>query len=719
MCVGALLSPAGAEDAPARIDFKTYRPSAVATRIDSAQAPVIDGDLSDAVWASVPTIENFYQLEPEEGRPVSERTVARVAYDENNIYIAFYNYDREPEKILASAKARDGDTDKDDFIRIYLDPGMTRRDGYAFVVNANGARLDAVIENNTNYLVEWDTIWAAQSRLVADGWVTEVSIPFRSISYDASRSDWGFDLFRLIRRKNERSRWTSIDRAIQSVDISRSGTLTGVTGIAQGLGLEVQSYAVARLKHEWGVPRETDLTIEPSGNAYYRITPALTGSVTFNTDFSDTPLDQRRVNTSRFSLFFPETRDFFLQDVAVFEFGGGGFFEADNGRPFFSRNIGLVNGAPVDIVAGGKLSGQLGGLGIGALAVQTEGTAVSDGQLLSAARVTMPILDESEVGLVFTSGDPTGDTKNSVGGIDFQYNSSTLFEGKTFKADFFYERSFTDPIGDDDAFGFQVGFPNEPWSGRFRFKEIGEDFYPALGFINRTGIRDYSGFIANRTRFENSAVRWVEFSTFYSFVTDLDNRLESRENGVSAGTYLQSGDLAFIDIFNDYENVTTPFELPRGVMVPAKEYEWTNISPYFETSQSRSVQASLDLECCSFLDGDMYSASLSVNYRPDSTFAIAPNYFYQRIDLPTGDLEIQIYALDFTVNFTPDMQLLTQVQYDNISQGVGLSARYRWEFAPGSELFVAVGESADLREHLHYSSQTSQASIRIGHTLRF
>ncbi len=714
---GASAAEEGAR-APVR-DFKTYQPNAVATRIDAGAAPKLDGDISDAVWAGAKALDEFYQLEPNEGRPASERSVVRVLYDEHTLYFAIHAFDREPDKITASVKARDGDLSKDDLFRIYLDPYMSRRDGYVFEVNPLGARADALVQNNTDFLIEWNTIWHAHARVVADGWTAEVAIPFRSISYDAAKADWGFDLFRLIRRKGERIRWSQIDNQLPSVDISRSGTLEGVRDTTQGLGLDLKLYGSLRYKHEWMPPREDDVRFEPSGNVTYKITPALTGTLTFNTDFSDTPLDERKVNTGRFGLFFPETREFFLQDAAVFEFGGTNLSEEVNGRPFFSRNIGLVEGTPVDIVAGAKVSGQLGSLGVGGLLVAAEGTDFYDGQILSAARITQPVLGQSELGLVFTNGDPTGLTENTVTGGDFQFRNSTWFGGDTFKADFFYERSFSDVYGDDDAFGANFAYPNKPFAGHFRFKEIGENFYPALGFVNRPGIRSYDGDFYWQPWPKNSVVRWYETGVWHRFVTDLDDVLQTRQGGGWFGFMLQTTDLAFLDVINTYENVDAPFDLPRDVTVPVGEYTWTNAKLYFESAIGRPISGRAEIECCSFFGGRMLRTFAALNWRPNSSWDIAGEHSFYNITLPTGDLEIQIYALNVALNFTPDMQLRTQMQYDNISDAFGLSARYRWEFMPGSELFAAIGEDGDLINGAHYRSNTSQASVRVGHLMRF
>ena len=720
LAASGLCMPSAAQDVPSARDFKTYQPSVTPARIAEAQAPQIDGDISDAAWAGAPVISEFYQLEPTEGVPASERTEVRVMYDANRIYFAIHAFDREPSKIRASVRARDGQLGKDDIVRIYLDPHMSRRDGYAFEVNALGARFDALIQNNADFLPEWDTIWHASARIVADGWIAEVAIPFRSISYDAARPDWGFDLFRMIRRKGERIRWSQISRQMPSVDISRSGSMLGIRDTNPGMGLDVQVFGALRFKHEWTKPRENDLTFEPSGNLYYKLTPSLTGTLTFNTDFSDAPLDTRQINTGRFGLFYPETRDFFLQDAAVFEFGGGNLCCDVNGIPFFSRNIGLVNGQPVDIVAGGKLSGQLGGWGVGGLVVDTSGTDTTNGQILSAARITHQVLDQSRIGIVFTNGDPTGGTENTVAGADFQFRNSTWFDGNTFKADFYYERSFSSALGDDDSFGASLQYPNEPFNTRFNFKEVGANYAPALGFVNRPAIRNYNGvFQWHQPMPRDSFMRFWEVGTWYDFTTDLQDHLESRENGIYTGFVTQDLDAIFVNRVNIFEDVASAFFLPRGVLVPVGRYEWTNSKLHIETSAARSFSANLEVICCSFYGGDSLQTSIGANWRPNSTLDFGVQHRFQNITLPTGDLEVQIYAVNFAINFTPDMQLRTQVQYDNISESLGLSSRYRWEFEPGSEIFVSLGESGELLNGNHYRSDTTQAAIRIGHLERF
>jgi len=316
-----------------------------------------------------------------QGAPATERTVVRIMFDENNLYFGIYAYDSAPDQIIARAMARDGDLFTGDTIGITLDPGLTRRNAYSFDVSPSGGRADSLLLNNADDLDEWDPIWSARARIVADGWVAEMAIPFRSLSYEDEQGVWGFEFSRNIRRKNEEVRWSSTNPAIDSQDVSEAGTLTGITNVNQGIGLDVQVYGSLKAKRDWHIEGEdTGISGTVGGNAFYKITPALTGTLTLNPDFSDAPLDVRQVNTSRFSLFFPETRDFFLQDAGTFEFGGLNFAregndrDINNGRPFFSRNIGLVDGRPVSIIGGGKISGQYGGFGVGGLSGSRAGS---------------------------------------------------------------------------------------------------------------------------------------------------------------------------------------------------------------------------------------------------------------------------------------------------------------------------------------------------------
>jgi hypothetical protein len=701
------------------------RPMAVAARISAAEAPNIDGDLADPAWAKATAIDQFHQKQPNPGEPPTERTVLRIMYDENNLYFGVYNYDSNPGAIIARSMQRDGPQYTADSIVIQLDPYRSHRSAYSFEVGASGGRTDEIELNNTQELTEWNAIWEARVRRVPDGWVAEIAIPFRSISYDPNEPIWGFDFSRRIRHKNERIYWSSVSPTLPFTDISQNGDLAGIAETNPGFGLDLQVYAALRARHDWRVVGDgAGLGLTAGGNAFYKITPALTDTLTVNPDFSDAPLDIRQVNTTRFSLFTPETRDFFLQDVAAFDFGGHNFARDsndranNNGRPFFSRNIGLVRGVPVSLIVGDKLSGQFADFDVGALSVLTDRTPASPGQVLSVLRMRHPVLSESKVGFIVTNGDPAGFSRNTVAGVDYQYRDSNFLGGYILESEGFYQRSFSNTRGDDDSAALSVTLPNEPWGGDFIFKQVGEQFFPALGFVNRLGIRQYLGRAYRLDRYRDTFLNQLEFGTDYEFVTSLGNNLESRSNDIYVRAASFLGDEVTVKLLNAFEDVPAVFFLPHAVPILPGHYDWTNIDGRVRSFDGRPVRIDWEVMCCSFYNGRQIYSKLQVAFRPNAYFEFVPTWEATFIHEPTGSVDIHILSLDSVINFIPDMQLALQAQFDNISRGFGFSVRYAWEYQPGNQILLAVGHSGVIPGTSFLSNRT-QATFRLIHTFRF
>jgi len=286
------------------------------------------------------------------------------------------------------------------------------------------------------------------------------------------------------------------------------------------------------------------------------------------------------------------------------------------------------------------------------------------------------------------------------------------------QSDLYYERSSSSALGDDDAFGAAVNYPNEPWGGQLIFRQVGRNFAPALGFVNRPDIRDYEGTLFEKTRYRDPFLRWLQFGAAGTFITGLDNQLQSSQIRAWGEVESQQADAYDFNVYHYYENVPKVFSLPKGVPVPAGEYNWTNIVPQINTTRGRSYSVNWIVECCSFYNGNYLKSDLTLIFRPNEYFEITPHYVATFIDLPTGHVAIHILSASGGVNFTPDMQILLQAQFDNISRSFSFSARYRWEYEPGDEIFVSIGQNA-LIPGTTFEPQTSQVSIRLGHTLRF
>ncbi len=702
-------------------DFSNFVPCVEAVRIAHEDAPIIDGDLSDPVWRRAQPIEEFYQVEPVEGAPPSEPTKAYILFDERNLYIGIYNYDSQPHLIRRSQMQRDFILRDDDAVRVYLDTFGSFRDAYFFGVNANGARADALIENNSNYQNQWNTIWRAKSQLVEDGWVTEIVIPFQSISFDSTLEEWNFQIVRNIRRNNEEIRWSNVDRTRGRIDMTNPGRLSGVREVESGIGLELQAYATGSASYDWTTD-EKDYEFNPSGNAFYKITPSLTGSLTVNTDFSDTQLDDRQVNTGRFSLFYPETRDFFLQDAQVFEFGGRIFQEYYNGLPFFSRNIGIVRGQPVDLVAGAKLSGKLGPANIGAISARTGASdeAGVDGQFLSSARLSVPVLSASKLGLVFTNGDPTGEDNSTVAGADFQYKKLNLFGDGTLFADTAYMQSFTGGES-DHMIAHETAYRSQKWNGTFRFRDIGENYAPRLGFVNRPGIRRYNVNGWRTYRPSNSFIREAETGGYVNIITDRHGRDLDRFFGAWVGGSNNPGDEFWLRYEHGFVDIVDPFSVAGEVPVAPGEYRWNQYSVEAAATNARTVGARTKARWGGIYGGDYLQLIGELSLRPSRYFELAAGYEYSDFDLPSGQIGVHIASLNSIIAFTPDMTIKTEVQYDNISEAFTFFSRFSWEPIPEREIFLSFGHTALIERTdfpRDFMSRRSGLALRLGHTFR-
>lgn len=448
----------------------------------------------------------------------------------------------------------------------------------------------------------------------------------------------------------------------------------------------------------------------------------MAGLITFNSDFSDTPLDNRQINTGRFSLFFPESRDFFLQDAAFFEFGGRAFSRAPNARPFFSRRIGIVNGESVPIETGIKLSGELKGIELGLLTARMGEGSEIDRQTLSVARAAVDISAESRLGIIATNGDPTGQSDNTLLGFDYLYRSPSIFGKSRLQADIYYQQTFSSTVPDDDTFGIRIDYPNDVWRWKLAAREVGENFTPALGFVNRPGSRDYTADWQRRFRPQNTAITWWQFGSEHRLITALDGETETRTNKLKAGLQTRQADSVWISTFATVENVRTPFTLPNEIPVPTGTYNNDGASLSLTSSMTRPYGGQIRLEQKQFFGGDSTALELRLNARPNRNFDISAAFSRTDINVPGGDVSVQVGSVDAVVNLSPKLSISTQTQYDNISNSLSFFGRMRWEVRPETEVFLSVGHGAIIDDSdfgRNFRSIQSQAIFRLSNTYRF
>jgi hypothetical protein len=376
--------------------------------------PVIDGVLGEDVWGEGVLLEELIQTLPVEGAPPTERTEIRLLYDRDFLYLGIRMYDGDPSALIAKQMVHDSDMTSDDRINLSFDTFNDHRNAYFFQINPAGTRSDALIENNRNFRRDWNGIWYAEASVDKEGWSAEFAIPFKTVSFAAEGGTWGFEAERQIRRKNEKARWANPSKNRTVVDVAGIGTLTGL-GDVDGTGIDLVpngSLQVTwdRTRQGSGTSTDSDLLGNPGAEVYYKFHPSVTAALTINTDFIEAPVDDRRTELTRFPPFFPERRDFFLQDAGTFEFGN----LTVNGFPYFSRRIGRIDGEPVDIDVGLKLTGRLGRMRFGGLNVHLPSQRGIGRTDLSVVRVQGDVLQESAVGIIATHGDPLDRNSNSL-----------------------------------------------------------------------------------------------------------------------------------------------------------------------------------------------------------------------------------------------------------------------------------------------------------------
>jgi hypothetical protein len=460
--------------------------------------PDLDGRLDDPVWKDAPFFRGLTQFEPLEGAPATEDTIIKLLYDRHYLYLGIRCFDSEPDRILASQMVRDQLMFSDDNFSIMLDTFLDERNGFHFAVNPLGNKVDGLIENAA-WKGEWDGIWYAETSIDAQGWVAEIAIPFKTLSFDPNGTRWGFNFARDIRRKNEQARLARADRSRGNTDMSGVAVLEGIRDIEQGIGLDLKPSLSLRYEEE---DDDRDFDPEPALDVFYKITPSLTGVLTANTDFAETEVDERQVNLTRFSIFFPEKRDFFLQDAGIFDFAGR---DEGNALPYFSRRIGIApDGEEVRIWGGAKLTGRAGPVNLGVLDVQMDSHDEIDSTNLSVARVALNVLEESTVGVIATNGDPSSNDRNTLVGSDFNYRNTRVFGDQLLTGNLWFQRTFSSGKHDhESAFGAKLAYPNDRINFALEAQSIQENYNPALGFANRVGIRQYDA----------TCGRWIWHST--------------------------------------------------------------------------------------------------------------------------------------------------------------------------------------------------------------
>ena len=730
------LPAAGLQDAAPRDE----RPTIAATRVE--QGPTLDGDLGDPAWQASEVGSDFIQHEPLDGVPATEQTEVRVVFTDSTIYFGITAFDANPDAIIAKEMERDSRIFQDDSVLLLLDTFYDRRNAYAFETNLNGARTDTLVTDEGRDLnLEWDGIWSVASRRTAGGWTAEIAIPISTLRFDPAAPAWGFNVQRYIAHKREMTHWSGLPREVgvlgqvgsevQPVHrVSMAGDLTGLTGLNQSAQLQIKPYVIGDVSED---PR---LDLDPATDGDFGldlkwgVTRSLALDLTYNTDFAEVEVDELQTNLTRFSLYFPEKRDFFLENAGIFDFGPPHrrFYEPPVLKAFFSRRVGLDEGQQVPIDWGTRLTGRVGGWDIGVLRVVTAGLESDDTTLppnaFTVARLKRNVGERSSVGAMLTEASPDGDLANRVAGLDFVYkprpklvfggfwSSSGISEapptgsGSEETSKNAAEVSAASGAG-ESAYGLNFDYQGRALTVFLDAQEIEEEYDPKAGFLLRRNVRHLNPLIQWLPRIERGLVRswFTELNVDYYETLD-EGELETRRIEFSPiGMRMTTEDRWRLGYVHETENLVEPFEVSDGVVIPSGRYEFDTVEAAIFSNQSRLLGLRGRMGIGDFYNGTRTSGRISFNLRLSKNLQTETRLVFNDVELPQGAFDVGLYSQIVNLTFTPNLRLNTILQYNDLSGDLGTNVRLHWIYRPGSDLFVVYNENW-MAEDLRYRQST-------------
>ena len=682
----------------------------------------LDGVLDEDAWTAADAIGSLTMIDPVEGGPLTGHTTVRVLASAREIVIGVICWDPDPAGIVSYSKARDSQLRGEDHIKIIFDTFLDRRSGYIFAVNPSGARYDALVaRQGEGENANWDAVWEAATVSGADGWSVEIRIPVQSLSFDPTLQEWGFNVERRLERLQEVSRWSSPRRDAKISQTSRAGRLTGLPGFSIGVGLTVRP-AVVGGGGKPGIDEDVSGTFEPSLDVQQRIGANVMASGTVNTDFGETEVDTRRTNLTRFSLFFPEKRTFFLEGSDIFDFGIGlqSSYRTEL-APFHSRRIGLFDGEEVPLNVGGKMNGRVGNTNFGALVVRTgQVEQLVSATEMGAFRVKQNILSESSAGVIATFGDPEGRAGSWMTGVDFTYQTSRLWGNKNFLAGaWVMATDRADLDGDKTAFGAKIDYPNDTWDIAVTYKRIGDAFDPSLGFVPRKAVQLWSGGINFRYRPSWPWMRTMFYELLPTVAFDLDGQWESyRVFTAPVNWRFESGERFEFNIAPEGERLGAPFEIADGVIIPAGSYNWVRYRFELDVASKRKVSGRASWWFGDFYDGTLDQVTLRMAIKPSADVSFEVSAQRNTGEVSAGSFTQELVSGRVLVNFSPDLQVNTFVQYDNDSRTVGANMRLRWTFDPLGDVFVVYNHNVkDFTDR--WELESNQLIIKVQYAFRW
>ena len=695
--LGLLISPGLDVNAHAR-----QPPAASPAKVIGAQRtslPIrVDGALDDPAWAQAQVIADFIQQEPRVNEPATERTEVRVLFDDRAMYFGITCLDSEPTRILARELRRDNPLLNDDRFEIVLDTFHDHRNAFHFVINPLGTQYDALVtDEGQDINLEWDERWWAEAAITDKGWTAEIKIPFTTLRSRKGADTFGVNFKRFIRRKNESAQWTGWDRDFTFLQVSQAGHMTGVGSIEAGMRLRVKPYVLGGFRDEIPGGRADVRRLNEPGieNLKVSVTPALTAELTVNTDFAQTEVDDAVVNLTRFPLFFPEKREFFLERAGIFEFGLGGRrggAAERNLQMFFSRRIGLTNDRrPVPVVAGGKLVGRAAGLDLGLLNVQTGGFDGRAGSNYTVLRAKRNVLARSNVGMFASNRQSTGGDYNRVFGADANF---TLFKNTDLQG-FIGKSSTPGREGNDMVGRAKYNWLTDIYEVFVEHLYVGPDFQHDVGFVRRQGVQRTDTAFIWEPRPKKFNVRNFVFRGEVVYLTDIRRKLLSREQIFQATTRFQNDDAVRFNTVNTFDRLERAFEIAPGIVIAPGDYHFRDSFVEFEPSGKRSFAGRVRYGHGDFYTGERQYLQLLPAWRPSPYLSVETSYEFNDVSLREGAFTTHVVNARVNVNLSNRWLTTTLAQYDSASKRDVVYFRLNYIYRPGDDLFVVYSQTRE------------------------
>ena len=670
----------------------------------------IDGDFNEPDWQEAKAVGQFSQVEPDAGEPMTLPTEVRILYDEENVYFGFTCFDSDISKIVANDMRRDArELHENDYVFLILDTYNDKRSGVAFRVNALGAVQDTAVTNSgDSFNRDWDAVVECQSQIHSDRWTSEISIPFGQLRFkESEQMTWGLNLSRGIRRTNEEGTWAPVPSSYGGRAKYRTaymGSLVGIEGIKPKRQIEFLPYVlpgVSRIAED----DTTDGEFEVGLDVKYGLTTNLIADLTFNTDFAQVEADEEQVNLTRFSLFFPEKRPFFLEGAGLFDFGvpRPSFRRPPPLLLFYSRRIGIEEGHPIPIIGGGKITGKMGPYGVGLLNVFTNDfhtdESVTDPDDIvdvprtnySVLRMTRDLFSGSRVGLIGINKQDS-ENYNRAGGLDFSYRPADRLELRGFWA---RTADSEADVGNSNAWYIGSNWQADLFDLSAGYTDTGDNFNPEVGYVRHQGSRRFRSQMEYTPRPRKFGIREIQAGPEIDYILTQENELETRDLTLGSRIELDNGERITLQVTRTAEHLEEDFDIYDDIIIPVDEYEFNWFRVMVETDESKMFAGQFGVNVGNFFDGTRRGFEMDASFKPGGRLVVETLYQFDRVELPAGSFNANVLASRVVYSFSTRFFAKLFAQWNSADDVVSTNFLLNYIYRPGSDFYFVFNQVYD------------------------